>query len=976
MKNTTEMKPGPENPAGTLTARFVSRIRRPLWLIVIFGLTWFVWGQYARELVPAVTPDLKFRYPEFFLSLVVMVATIAPSLLAAGGFLLAAYLAGPFYLTNPERPVGRKLWWEFTVIPWLVVQIVWLAGLLVVLPILTVHETARQIVYWTLRLQAKIVRMVSKRVWTNDWETARWPTRPFAASRAGACRDMTVRAWKEIVALVKSLCRVTVLLFAVVILMSACLLPAVKDHFIADFIGKLDSVIEYDPVIATRVYSADGQQICTFANEGRIPVEVAKVPEHVRQAFIAAEDQYFYGHRGIDLIAMVRAVLKNRAVGKTKQGASTLTQQVIKQVVLEDNSKSYERKIREILLAVELERRLTAKYGRTKTKDIILQVYLNHVYLGHETYGIQAAARGYFAKDVDQLTLAEAATLAGLPKAPSNDSPYNNPRRAKVRQSYVLDMMVEQRFIDAETAKRTAGEPIAIIERSDPLNRTAAPYFCEHVRKELKRMYGNEAIFDEGLTVHTTLDMKTQQAAQAAVRLGLLDLERRLGFTGPEGHEDAFTGPESCDEPRQVDDEVLEIGNFVRFRDGVKACVGGRLYPLDPADELRIVEWETKTKVELRTGDLMSMRLETRVLGDAKDKKVRYALTAKRTAGPKHPEALQAALVAVDPKTGYVRAMVGGYDYAENQYNTATMSRRQLGSSVKPYVYLNALMNGATVDKQVNDHSVTYLTASGYWSPKNYGNRYYGTMPLRDLLARSANSVSAQLLAEYGGPDATIRTMRRLGITSKVDRVMPISVGAVELTLLEHTYAYATIASGGLEMPRMPDSESQGIFITKVTGRRGDVLYEYHRTEPRQVIPADDAYSLIYLMRGVVEDSSGTGHRVMELSRPAGGKTGTTNDNRDVWFMGYTTDLVVGTWVGTMSPQKIAEKATGGAIALPIWLAFMKAAHPQTPAREFPVPPDASLMLDDRGKPIPFQRGRMPEKWLVPKPQKGFYEDP
>jgi penicillin-binding protein 1A len=320
--------------------------------------------------------------------------------------------------------------------------------------------------------------------------------------------------------------------------------------------------------------------------------------------------------------------------------------------------------------------------------------------------------------------------------------------------------------------------------------------------------------------------------------------------------------------------------------------------------------------------------------------------------------------------------MVGGYDYAENQYNTATMAHRQLGSSVKPYVYLTALMSGATVDKKVDDHPVTYQTASGPWSPKNYGGRYYGTMPLRDLLARSANSVSAQLMAEYGGPDATIRTMRRLGITSKVDRVMPVSVGAVELTLLEHTYAYATIASGGKEMPQLTDSDSQGVFITKVTDRRGDVLYEYKRIEPRQAVPADDAYSLIYLMKGVVEDSSGTGHRVMELSRPAGGKTGTTNDNRDVWFMGYTTDLVVGTWVGTMSPQKIAEKATGGAIALPIWLAFMKAAHPATPAREFPVPPDVSLMLDDQGKPIPFQRGRLPDNRLTPKPQKGFYEDP
>lgn len=731
----------------------------------------------------------------------------------------------------------------------------------------------------------------------------------------------------------------------------------------------LGEVLAYDPVVSTRVFSADGEQICTFTLEDRVRVPIEKVPKHVIEAFVAAEDQRFFDHGGIDLIGTIRAGLSNHKSGRTKQGGSTLTQQVVKQVILKDSERSYRRKLREIVVAVELEREMAEKYGPKKGKEKILEVYLNHIFLGHGTYGIQAAANTYFGKDVSQLTVAEAAMLAGLPQAPSHDSPYTYYDRARQRQAYVLHRMRDLGYIDLKTMDTALGERIGIIARADPLNLTQAPYFCEHVRKELKRMYGNDAIYKRGLTVYSTLDMRMQRAAEAAVRRGLVDLERRIGFNGPEGHDQSFVGTQACiTDGGSIDDNIIEMSRIATVGSAnVSVCLDGTLFPLDPSDVQRVYEWEKRTNLKLAVGDMLSVRIETR--GDK-----RFALSARRTDGPDHPEALQASLIAVDPKTGELKAMVGGYDYSVNQFNNATQARRQTGSSIKPYIYLTALMHGDTVTKVMNDGPVCYSTASGTWCPKNYENKYYGAVDLRRALAASLNSVSVQLIAETGVDDA-IRTIRALGIQSPIDRVMPIAVGSVELTLYEHTYAYAAIAAEGHAMPRHPMAELPGVFFTKITDESGKVLYpEAPVPLPKdlpQVVPAADAYSLIFLMKGVVEN--GTGRRAKELGRVVAGKTGTTNDFKDVWFMGFTPDLVAGVWVGRMTPDPIADKATGGSIALPIWLAFMKAAHPDTPPREFPVPPDVSLMPIESGDIVPYQRGRMPSR-MVPESKKGFAE--
>ncbi len=752
-------------------------------------------------------------------------------------------------------------------------------------------------------------------------------------------------------------------LAAVVQLAAAFAAPRAAAYLTKELDDNVEAAIAYSPIVSTRVFSADGELICNLTLQDRVLVTLDRVPIHVRQAFIAAEDKDFYSHHGVDLTAIIRAAIANHRSGHHKQGGSTLTQQVVKQVILKTNEKTYLRKIREVLLAVRLEKQVT--------KDRILEIYLNQIFLGHGAYGIEAAAQAYFGKDVAQLTLAEAAILAGLPKAPTTFSPYGkNFPAAKSRQAYVLGRMADSGYITEEQRQAALAEEIIMIDREDPLNRTAAPYFCEHVRKELTRMYGEKAIYAQGLTVYTTLDMRMQRAAEAAVRFGLIDIERRLGFNGPEGHDQGFTG-ECRPTSGQVPDNTIEMARAAEVKNGITVCARGSLFPMDPNDVKRIRDWEWRAGQKLAVGDLMSIRVETRQERAGKQTKaVRYAISSRRTAGPGHPEALQAAIVVVDPRTGALKALVGGYDYSENQYNAATMAHRQPGSSIKPYVYLTALMRGITVDDTMTDTSVCYPTASGIWCPTNYNNQYYGTVDLRTALARSLNSISVQLTAKVG-VDEVIKTMRRLGVVSPLERVLPLSVGAADITLWEHTYAYAAIAAGGKQLPRHPDAAVAGYFFTKILDENGREIYAADDTpmaERPQAVPADDAYALTYLMKGVVEQ--GTGRRVRELARPAAGKTGTTNDFRDVWFMGFTPDLVAGVWVGRMTPQPIAKDATGGGIALPIWLAFMKAAHPDTPPRDFPVPPDISLMRNEAGEVIPYQRGRVPKRLLPYDPPK------
>jgi len=764
-------------------------------------------------------------------------------------------------------------------------------------------------------------------------------------------------------------------------------LTVLAKDFIADKPQDLSGVSAYQPVVSTVALDRNGRRMCTFTLENRIYVSLQDIPEHVRNAFIAAEDQRFWEHDGVDPIGIVRAAKSNFEDG-TSQGASTLDQQVIKQIILKDSSKRYERKISEILLAVRLEKQMTAKYGRRAAKEKILEVYLNHVYLGKGFYGVEAASQGYFGKSAKDLSLAEAAILAGLPKAPARDSPDGHFDRAKDRQRYVLGRMLSLGTVTRQEYDAARAEEIVNIRPSHQLNATAAPYACEEVRRYAEKTYGYEAVYKRGLLIRTTFDLDLQEKAQAAVRYGLLDLERRLGFAGPEGHDE--TAGDKCDPPAEwVADNAIEPNARVVARSSFKEplrtmtlCVRGNRFPLDDADIARVASWErAKPGRVVRVGDLMTVRIETR-------QGARYALAARRTGaidadGKAHHQALQAALVAIEPSTGEIRAIVGGYDWSEIQFDIATQARRQTGSSIKPYIYLSALMKGETVVSKVLDAPICLPTASGSWCPTNYTgphttHAYYGEVDLVTALAKSLNSVSVRLLVEVG-LDQALRTIRALGVKSKIERVFPIAVGSPELTLLEHTAGYASILSNGRALPVQHASGAPGLFVTKVSERhrREDgiveerILYEAPILPPRQAVPSGDAYAMTHLMRGVVE--FGTGTRAKRLRRPVAGKTGTTNDFRDVWFMGGTADLAVGVWVGRMTPDSIAKEATGGSVALPIWEGFMEAAYPVTdaaPARDFPIPDDVTLI--DQGERregvptlLPFQRGKMPQKYLT-----------
>ncbi|MFA5854008.1 MAG: transglycosylase domain-containing protein [Patescibacteria group bacterium] len=759
------------------------------------------------------------------------------------------------------------------------------------------------------------------------------------------------------------------------------------EAFVDDMSDDLSSVESYQPVVSSVVFDRNHQVMCSFSLENRTWADLENIPRHVQEAFIASEDKTFWEHDGLDPQGIIRAGLHNLNHGEARQGASTITAQVIKQVVLKDSSPTIERKLKQFFLAVRLERELASKHGRHKAKQKILEVYLNHVYLGKNAYGVEAASETYFGKSVQNLTVAEAAILAGLPKAPSLDSPDGHFDRAKVRQRYVLGRMLETGAITKAQHEEALRAPIVLIKRAHAFNMATAPYACEETRKFVERTFGYDAVYKQGLIIDTTFDLTLQRKAQAAERFGLLDLERRLGFAGPEGHDKDADAV--CENPSGwVADGALEANARViaRERSSITLCVRGYAFPLDADDVDRVAKWErAKSGRKLIVGDLLTVRIETRTNDDGTSE--RFALTARRTGGKDHPEALQAAIVAIDPQSGELRALVGGYDWNENQFNNATQARRQTGSSIKPYVYLTALVNGKTVVSTELDAPICLSTASGPWCPTNYSGPkttrvFYGTVDLVTALAKSLNSVSVRLLVEVG-LDKAIGTMRALGIRSPIVRVFPLAVGTPELTLWEHTAGYATILSNGRMMATQKEGYAPGIFVKSVKSfvRNSSghselrTIYMAPERPKTQAVPSGDAYAMTELLRGVVE--FGTGTRAKKLRRPVVGKTGTTNNFWDAWFMGGTSDLVVGTWVGRKTPTPIAREATGGVVALPIWIAFMESAFPvppdgqpfSTPPRDFPIPDDVTLLrrgTTDNGRTglLPFQRGKTPEAYL------------
>jgi penicillin-binding protein 1A len=726
-----------------------------------------------------------------------------------------------------------------------------------------------------------------------------------------------------------------------------------------DLPSDLTEALEYQPRRASLVYSADGELIGEFYLEKRVLADLDRIPQHVQRAFISAEDRRFYEHPGFDIFGIARAMKANLRAGGTKQGASTITQQVTRMLML-SNERSYLRKAREIVLAVRVERELS--------KEDILHIYLNQVYLGEGAYGVAAAADIYFGKQVDHLTIAEAAMLAGLVQSPSRYSPHNDMKAARARQLYVLNRMFEDRYITSEQVEAARAEAPAIIDKGRPLNSVSAPYFVEHVRRWAVREFGEEAVLHGGLRIYSTLDARTQKAAEAAVRAGLRSLDRWIGFRGPINHLDKealeeFVGgparPHTADVATTGTETVLDdipyVGAVVELpRDhGVTVDIGPQTLPLMPKDALLLRQWKGDDDAVLRRGDLIPVKLVT-------DERGKPAAALAQT-----PD-VQASALVMDPHTGRVEAMVGGYDFVASQFNRVTQAHRQIGSAIKPFIYATALADGATSTDIVEDAPVAVQTASGVWAPQNYDNKFAGRVTLRTALARSLNTVSVRLLLRTG-VDRVVDLMRSLGISSPFTRHISIALGTPDLTLLEVVSAYSAFANGGLLVePR---------FVDVVVSGRGEVLLDQTKKRPtRQAIPPELAYLMTDMMQGVI--ARGTGKKAQALGRPAAGKTGTSTNHRDAWFIGYTADKIGGVWIGRDDFTPIGVKATGGVTALPIWLATMQVAEGEAPPADFPAPDDVFFVRADEesGQPgspwsssarlVPFARGTVPARFL------------
>ncbi len=718
----------------------------------------------------------------------------------------------------------------------------------------------------------------------------------------------------------------------------------------------LARVEDYAPPLTSRVLDREGRPIGEFFEQRRILVPRDAIPELVKQAFVAGEDDQFYHHRGVDYVSILRAAWVNlRAGGQIKQGASTITQQTVKALLLSPE-RSFRRKVRELILARRLERRLD--------KDEILYLYLNQIYFGHGAWGIGEAARTYFGKPVSQLTVSEAALLAGLPQRPSAYSPFRNPEAAEKRRRYVLRRMYEEGYISESAFEEALAERPTLRSAEPPGASDVAAYFTEEVRRALTERIGGELLRTGGLTIETTLDLELQRAAVEALRRGLVAHDRRHGYRGPlrrvapAGREavlaelaarnglEAAAGPGAlaAAADRVLEGLVLEVSRLGgTARVGFAPGIEGRV-------RLETVRWARRPDPERRPhpvsgidrvfapGDLTLFR----VTGGEVDGLPEVTLEQE--------PAVEGALLAYDVEGGEVLALVGGYRFERSEFNRATQARRQPGSAFKPLVYAAALEAGFTPASVVVDRPVVYED----WRPENYGRKFLGRLTLREALARSVNNATIHLAREVG-VGRVIDLARRLGIGSPLEANLSLALGSTEVHLAELTRAYAGFARGGRRL--------DPVFIRRVLDRQGEVLLENvplledppsvseaalrwreahadlgRPPEADRVMRPVDAFLVTSLLRAVIADPRGTGRGARALGPGVVGKTGTTNEQADAWFVGYSPRVAAGVWVGYDRKQVLGRGETGGRTALPIWVDTMRAALQLYPEREFPVP--------------------------------------
>ena len=726
--------------------------------------------------------------------------------------------------------------------------------------------------------------------------------------------------------------------------------------YISQIIGDLPDSSElknYDPPVLTRIHAADGQLISEFAKERRLFISVQSIPDLLINAYLAAEDKNFFQHYGLDFVGIFNAAIQNAmnyGTGKRPIGASTITQQVAKNFFF-TNEVSYERKLKEAILAVRLE--------RTYSKETILELYMNEIYLGLQAYGVASAALAYFDKAVTELTLPEMAYLAALPKAPNNYHPINKPENAIERRNWVLDQMLSNGFIDEETAESAKEAPLSFNPRLHEKLLIESSYFVEEVRRELIELYGEDSLYAGGLSVRTSIVPEYQILARKVLMDGLMKFDRSRGYwRGPIKKielsseiewQEAFNEVNALDDVPEwslaivtsVSNSKAEIGirptlNF--YGSSNKQFETGELNLSDMGWARKKNRQQPKSVSDVLTiGDIVYVEK----VSDEDGSETRWELRQL-------PE-VSGALIALDPHTGRILALSGGFSYSESEFNRATQAQRQPGSSFKPFVYAAALENGYTPSSVIMDAPIEHDQGAGLgiWRPSNYSNEYYGPTTLRIGIEKSRNVMTVRLAKDMG-MEQLANVAKRFGIYDDMPQVLSMALGAGETTVMKLTAAYGMLANGGKKIKpslidRVQDRYGRTVFTHEKSQCLGCVVEKWEgQSEPEiienreQVINPLTAYQITSMLQGVVE--RGTGRAVREVGKPIAGKTGTTNNEKDAWFIGYSPDLAVGVFIGFDNPRSLGRGGTGGQIAAPVFTAFMKEVLAEEPSIEFRAP--------------------------------------
>lgn len=728
---------------------------------------------------------------------------------------------------------------------------------------------------------------------------------------------MTTRRWLLPVIVVLTLFSLPLLLLGMAVMLTYPSLPS------------LEVLTDYHPKVPLRIYSAEGTLLGEFGEERRALVKIADVPDAMKNAILAAEDDRFYQHGGVDYMGVMRAALSNFTAGGTKQGASTITMQVARNFFL-SKEKTFTRKFNEMLLAFKIEHYLS--------KNDIFQLYINQIYLGQRSYGFAAASQIYFGKPLSQISIAEAAMLAGLPKAPSSYNPVVNPKRAKLRQMYVLRRMHELHFINDDQFKFAQNEPLVTRHGNQEFS-VKSDYLTEMVRQSVYQKY-QDATYTEGFKVYTTIRQQDQIAAYQAVRRGVLEYDRRHGYRGPEGYADLQQGSseEALEEALQDstdNDDLLPAVVLSESPALIQAyCKGGERVTIS-GEALRFAQRALSDKVAL------NQRI---VVGSI----IRVQKNEHGVWQISQLPQVESAFVSGNPLDGAIYALVGGFDFNHNQFNHITQAWRQPGSSFKPFIYSAALEKGFTPATIINDAPLTFgsdQTGSEPWQPKNYDGKYAGPMRMREALIHSKNMVSIRILQSIT-PRYAQDYITKFGLDAeKHPPYLTMALGAGSVTPLQMLTGYSVFANGGFR--------TTPYFIQRIEDAQGRVL---SKTIPvaanegaEQVIDVRNAYTMVSMMQDVVKH--GTAIRAMQLGRQdLAGKTGTTSDSIDAWFCGFQPTVVGIAWMGFDQPRSLGDKETGGGAALPIWISYMEKTLKNVPQAEYSMPDNmAAVRINESG---------------------------